>query len=190
MAVCEYLISKDIQADCSDPIFAGLEQMGYIINRGDIASFTKSGGIVSAITLKTGTKAFQIQQMGQQPFNGTGSEMQEGEVMNTFNRKVQFIILDNSPDVAEKIVNPMANGEYVIIVENKYKVDASKNAFEVYGLDKGARATAITEDKYNNMAGWVCELTETETPNSNTFFWDTDYDTSAAALTALLTPAV
>lgn len=189
MALCNYLIEKNIQADCASPIFAGVEAVGYIINRSDIKSFMKANGIVSAIGLNSGAKAYLIQQMGQQPFNGTGSEFQQGEVMNTFNRKVQFIILDNSPEVAEDIVNPMANGEFVVIVENKYKDDTKSNAFEVYGLDKGARATAITEDKYQNMAGWVCELTETETPNSNTFFWDTDYDTTKAALEALLTPA-
>lgn len=186
MAVCTYLISKEIQPDCSSPIFEGLETIGYIINKDDIKSVTEASGVVSALSLKTGTKAFTIQQLGKQPFNGTGTEIAEGDYMNRFNRKVAFVILDNSPDISEKIVTPMANGEFVVIVENKYKDASKKNAFEIYGLDKGARASAISQTKYENMAGWSVELTEENTPNSGKFFWDTDYDTSKADLEALL----
>lgn len=187
--ICEHLISNDITANCSNPIYAGLEPVGYIINRADIKSYTESDGVVSDIKLKTGKKAFQIQQMGQQPFNGTGDEMQEGDVMNTFNKNVQFIVLDNGPEVAEGVIRPMVNGEFVVIVENKYRVDASENAFEVIGLDKGARASSVTRSKYENNAGWVCTLIERETPNPAKYVWATDYDTTKAALEALLTPA-
>lgn len=184
--LCEYLISNDITTNCSNPIYAGLEPLGYIINRADIKSVVEADGIVSSLVLETGKKAFRIQQMGQQPFNGTSSEMQEGDVMNTFNKVVGFIILDNGPTIAEDVIRPMANGEFVIIIENKYRVDASKNAFEIIGLDKGAKATAITQNKYENNAGWQCELTESETPNASKFVWDTDYDTTKAMLEALL----
>lgn len=190
MSVCTYLVSKAIQANCSNPIFGGLEQIGYLINRGDISSFTKTSGVVSAIALKTGAQAYTVQQTGQQAFNGTSTEMQQGDVINTFNKVGSFIILDNAPDVSEKTVNPLANGEFVLILENKYKDSGNKSAFEIIGLDRGCRATSITQNKYENMGGWVVELTETETPNASTFFWDTDYATSKAALEALLVPAV
>ena len=184
MAVCSNLISKDVQANCSNPIFGGLEQIGYIINRGDIDSFTLTTGVVSAISLKTGAKAYTVQQTGQQAFNGTSTEMQQGDVINTFNKVGAFIVLDNCPDISEKVIKPLANGEFVLILENKYKSD--KNAFEVIGLDRGCRATTITQNKYENMGGWSVELTEQETPNASIFFWDTDYATSKAALEALL----
>lgn len=189
MAKCEYLIAQDIQANCAQPIFTGLEPIGYIINRNDIKGIVEADGKVSSISLKTGKKAYQIQQMGQQPFNGTNSEMQQGDVMNTVNKVVSFIVLDNSPSVSEDIIKPMLNGEFVVIIENKYRVDKSENAFEIIGLDKGARATNVTQNKYENNAGWVCELTESETPNPSKFVWDTDYDTTAAMLEALLTTA-
>ncbi len=186
MAVCTFLISKDVELNCSNPIFTGIEPLGYIINKADIASYTKTTGIVSALSLNTGAKAYRIQQVGQQPWNGTTTEMQEGDVLNTFNKTAAFIILDNSPAVSENIVNPMANGEFVVIIENKYKDDANKNAFEIFGLDKGCRASSVTQNKYENMAGWAVELVESETPNASTFFWDTDYETSKADLEALL----
>lgn len=184
MAICEHLIKSDVVANCSNPIFAGLEPLGYIMNRADIDSFTEADGVVSTITLKTGKKAYHIQQMGSQPFNGTNTEMQSGDFMNTFNKVASFIILDNGSKVSTDIIDPMSNGEFVIVLENKYK-NATGEAFEVVGLDRGARATAITRNMYENNAGWQCELTESEVSNSAKFFFNTDAATTRAALEAL-----
>lgn len=189
MAICEKLVSADISVDCSNPMFAGVEQLGYLINRGDIASITRTGNVVEQITLETGKKAYQVQQIGTQPFNGTADELAEGEIMNTVNKTVQFVILDNSTDVAEDIVDPLLNGEYVFIIENKFKVAAKKNAFEIIGLDRGCKISGLTRNKYENMGAWTVTMVESETPTPATFIWKTDYDTTKAAVTALLTPA-
>lgn len=189
MAVCEFLVSQDIAINCSSPIFAGIKPLGIIINKNDIASISQTGNVVDSIVLKSGKKGYQIEQMGQQPFNGTNNEMQEGDVMNTFNKVVNFIVLDNNPDVSAKVIEPMANGEFVVIIRNQYNLEAKKNGYEIIGLDKGARATSIVQNKYENMGGWACELTETETPNPSTFFFDTDNDTTETALAGLLVAA-
>lgn len=192
MALCEFLIAADVALDCDNPIFAGLEQTGYIINKSDIASFTKAGGIVSALTLADGAKAYHIYQAGKQPFNGTTTDMQEGDIMNTMNKTVAFMVLENSPSVSENIIKPLLNGEFVVVVENKYKDDDKQNAFEVFGLDKGCRANAVSQNKYENMAAWSVTMVESETPNPSTFFWvesssasTTDYAATKAALEAL-----
>lgn len=184
--VCEYLIASDITANCSSLIRPGVQPIGYIINKGDIDSVVESDGIVTSITLKTGKNAYQIQQVGQQPFNGTSIELQEGDYVNTFNKVVSFVILDNSPSVSKDIVEPLANGEFVVILENKYNVAASRNAFEIIGLETGAKATAISQNKYENLSAWSVELTESETPVANKFVWSTDYATTKAAIEALL----
>ncbi len=159
--------------------------MGYIINKSDIASVSETDGIVESITLATGKKAYKIQQLGNQPFNGTAIEMQDSEILKSFNKIVAFVVLDNSPSVSQDIIEPLANGEFVVIIENKYNVAASKNAFEIVGLEVGAKATAISQNKYENMAGWSIELTEQETPVANKFVWSTDYTTTKSMLEAL-----
>lgn len=189
MALCEVLIAADVQVDCSNPIRAGLQPFGYIMNKSDIESVTESDGIVSAIKIKTGKKAYQIQQIGRQPFNGTAIQMQENDLRNTFNKVVSFVVMDNSPEVSKDIIEPLLNGEFVVVTENKYNVESKQNAFEIVGLETGARATDINQNKYENQAAWVVELTETETPVANKFFFTEDYDKTKEALDALLTTA-
>lgn len=189
MAVCEYLVGRDITANCTNLIRPGLQGIGYIINKSDIESVSESDGIVDGIALKTGKKAYQIQQVGQRPFNGTNIQLQQGDFVNTFNKVVSFVILDNSPSISKEVVEPLANGEFVVILENKYADEADKNYFEIVGLETGARATDLSQDKYENQAGWTVELTEAETPVANKFFFDTDYQKTQDALEALLTPA-
>lgn len=109
--------------------------------------------------------------------------------MNTFNKTIAGIVLDNSPSVAENIINPMANGEFVVIIENKHKDGTAKSTFEIFGLDKGLHASSITENKYENLSGWSFELTEEETPNAATFLWITDEEGTRAFLEDLLEPA-
>lgn len=186
MSVCEYLIGKDIAANCSNLIRPGVEQLGYIINKGDIESFTVTEGVVESIVLKTGKNAHLIQQVGQQPFNGTSTEMQEGDFVNSFIRVVAFVVLDNSPAVARDIIEPLANGEFVVIIENKYKDDTTKNAFEIIGLETGARASAISQNKYENQSAWSVELTESESSVAQRFVWKNNYTETKAMLDALL----
>lgn len=187
MAVCEYLVGADIAANCGNLIRPGVQQIGWIINKSDLESVVENDGIVENITLKSGAKAYQIQQVGQQPFNGTSIEMQEGDFVNTFNKVVSFVILDNSPSVSKNVIEPLNNGEFVVIYENKYNVAASQNAFEIVGLETGARASAISQNKYENQSAWSVELTESETPVANKFVWKTDYATTKAMIEALAT---
>lgn len=188
MAVCANLISKSIAvASCDDIVYAGLKPTGYIMNAADIASVTEANGIVTAITMKTGKVAYIIYQMGQQPFSGTNVEMQEGDIMNTFNKVVAFRIYENSPSISQDIVEPLVNGEFVVIVENKSQSATAKNAFEIIGLERGARTTSASQDKYENQSVWSVELTESETPRANKFVFATDYDTTKTMLDALLT---
>lgn len=189
MAICEFLISQDVTVNCSSPLHEGVEPLAFIINKADIASVSQTGSTVDDIKLKTGKQAYQIQQIGRQPFNGTNDSMEEGDLRNTINKVVAFAIMQNGPDVSDKVINGLLNGEFVIIRENKSKNDTDKNAFEVIGLDMGARCTSLTRNMYENMASYMVEMTEAGTPNAPIFFWNTDYTTTRGKVEALLTPA-
>lgn len=189
MAICEHLIAADIAASCASPIRAGVEQVGYIINKSDIESIVEEDGIVTSIVLKKGKRAYQIQQLGQQPFNGTQNEFVEGDYMNTFNKTVAFVVLGNSPSVSKDIIEPLANGEFVVVYENKYKVDSLQNAFEIVGAEVGARMTSASQNKYENQSAWTIELLESEVPTANKFVWNETYVKTKEMLDNLLTPA-
>lgn len=191
--ICPNKVSQHIEANCSDPIFAGLEQKAYLINREDIDAFVRANGIVSSLTLKTGTNAYQVQNASKQPFNGTTTAMNEGAASNTFNKTAAIIIPDNGPDVVTNVIEKLANGEFVLIFENKYKNSTGDNAFEVFGLDRGLHAATIDNDKYSEDTdgGWAVTLVEERTPHAATFIFaaaqgDPTVTTTRAYLDALL----
>ncbi len=44
-----------------------------------------------------------------------------GTYRNTFTNTVNLVVFNNDPDTCEQIINGLANGSFVVILENKYK---------------------------------------------------------------------
>ncbi len=195
--LCEKLLSADIQPSCANPIVTGIEPTGVIINRADIDwpnvvynSTRKT--VIEDLPLKVGKKGYAIHIPSNTPFAGTNTELAAGTNSNKFTSNVGFVILNNDPDVTEKIIAGLANGTYVVVVQNKYNnkdkaVTPSDSVHEVYGVEKGLRATALGNDKYSadTDGGWSVVLTETEHPTPAYWMYDTDYATTATAFEEL-----
>lgn len=198
MAVCDNFIKQGISPSCDDPLVQGVEQRGVIINRDDIdfsaAVFnTTRKNVIETIALKSGKKAYEVVVMGSTPFTGTNTALATGTYRNTFTNTVSIVILDNGPDVCENVIDGLANGEFVIILENKFKgLQKEENpgdpAFQVYGWYQGLRASEMTNDKYSEDTdgGWSVSLQETRAPKSGVFLFKTDYETTAAAVESLV----
>lgn len=192
MPLCEFLIQSDVDSNCSNPIFAGHEQVGYIMNKNEIDTVTRVGNVVSAITMKTGKKAYRVYQPTKTPFSGSTTTLNEGAVTNKVDKNVAFVVLNDGPDVCENIIDPALNGEFVAIIPRKWNGGTNGDAkYAVIGLDKGAKVTSVDldPDSEDTDGGWSLTLTETATPNSGVFFYITDLDTTAAALEALCVAA-
>ena len=198
MAVCDNFIKQGISPSCDDPLVQGVEQRGVIINRDDIdfsaAVFnTTRKNVIETIALKAGKNAYEVVVMGSTPFTGTNTALATGTYRNTFTNTVSIVILDNGPDVCENVIDGLANGEFVVILENKFKgLQKEENpgdpAFQVYGWYQGLRASEMTNDKYSEDTdgGWAVSLQETRAPKSGVFLFKTDYETTAAAVESLV----
>lgn len=198
MAVCDNFIKQGISPSCDDPLVQGVEQRGVIINRDDIdfsaAVFnTTRKNVIETIALKSEKKAYEVVVMGSTPFTGTNTALATGTYRNTFTNTVSIVILDNGPDVCENVIDGLANGEFVVILENKFKgLQKEENpgdpAFQVYGWYQGLRASEMTNDKYSEDTdgGWAVSLQETRAPKSGVFLFKTDYETTAAAVESLV----
>jgi hypothetical protein len=185
MSKCANKIAVDITSKCADPLFQGHAQKAWLINKADLASFTASDNTISAITLATGAKAVAIEVNTKNPFNGTLTAMEEGDIRNTFTHTVTFHIPNDGAAFRKDIVDNIVNGKFVIIVENEWQGTSGDHAFSVYGIDKGLQASGDnTEDSDNG--GWTFTLVESGVATSGKFFWDTDYATSLSSLDALL----
>ena len=160
MALCEKLISSCIAVDCDNPIYQGVSE-AYLINKDQIDSVTynsSNGNEISAITMKTHTVgneqvpycAYKVQQLGQQPFNGSGTEMTMTNFGPRFTNNLNFLVPANDSEAAKNILDPIAGGVYVAIVKNDFTGDSGKGKWQVFGIKKGLRCSAMTREFYND----------------------------------------
>ena len=169
MAVCDITIKKDIAPSCDDPIVPGLEQEGVIMNRAEV-------------------------DFGAVTFNATRKNVIETLALKT--GKVNMVVLANDPDVCNDIIDGLANGEFVIVLENKAKgLNKTENpgdsAFQVYGYYQGLKAAEIGNDKYSEETegGWSISLQETKVPKSALFLYKTSYDATKTLVETLTKPS-
>lgn len=200
--VCDYAIKRDIELNCDDPIVPGIEQEGIIMNRKDVdfatvAFNTTRKNVIETLTMKESKKAYKVVVTGSTPFTGTNTALATGTYRNTFTNTVNMVILANGPDVCADIIDGLANGEYVVILENKAKnlqkeENPGDSAFQIYGYYQGLKAAEISNDKYSEETegGWSVSLQETKVPKSALFYYKTDYETTKAAVEALTTDPV
>lgn len=192
--ICEKLINACIGADCTNPIFTGMESKAYIFNSSEIKSFTydqTNPNLITGITMKTyedggndvAYVGYTISQLGKTPFTGTNTTLVEGNVSNKFTETLNFVLPDNSPSAA-MILDNLANGNFVVIAQNQFDGSDNKGAFQVYGAKKGLVCTAMERDAYSedNDGGWAVTLTQENSPNSALFIehkTGTDVDTES-----------
>lgn len=197
MSVCDNFLGKDIQMNCKDPISKGLEKVGIIINYNDIdfsaIQFSETNGnIIEALPLKSGKKAFSIYQQNN-PFSGTKSTAEVGTAVNTVAHEISFVVLDKGPDVAETVIDPILfGGEFVVIVENKYKglqkAEPGSAAFQIIGIHQGAKMSAGECDKYSDdtLSGWSITLKEEKVPKSEMYLFKTNYAATKQLIQTLI----
>lgn len=200
-SVCDFLLSQDIVASCTDPINPGLEQEGVILNREEVdfdsVKFDETlPNAISALTMQKGKKGYRIKVLGNTPFTGTGTSFVAGNYQNTFTHTVQFVVLDNGPEVCNDVIDNLANGKFIIVLENTYKgLNKASNkgsaAFQIYGFNNGLVASAIENDKYSEdtNGGWLVTMQETRVANSGMFLYAGSYNASKTVFDTLTTAA-
>lgn len=191
--ICSAAVSADIKPSCDNPKSAGLRKIGYLINKEDIATQATElsrPNVYTGLTLKQGTRAFTIYDSAKNSFAGSRTEMQSGEVSNTFNNIMAFAVRDEGPDLSLKVITPLANGEFVGIMEQSWSNDNNgDNRFVIMGMETGLKATSMPRQLTDEASGgaWMVELTETGAGQSGRYVWAGDYETTKAMLEALTT---
>lgn len=193
---CEMVISMDLKADCDNRISKGVEHRGVIMNRDDIdfdllTRNSSRPNVIESLIMKSGKRGFEVVIPSTTAFSGTGTTLAEG-VINTFTNTVGMIILANDPDVTGEIMDGLANGSFVVIIENKFKntnkvTNPGDGVFQIYGLHTGLRATTLENDKYSDdtLGGWNVVLTEDGAPSSGVFLFKTNLKTTRTIFESL-----
>lgn len=190
---CDYQLAADLVASCTVKPVKGIKSHGFIMNYNDIdmeatARDENNPNIVKSLILKTGKKAYKMYVPGKSPYTGTKKTMSAGTYRNRFNKDVSIVILDNGPDVSYNIIDQLANGTFVIVLENKFPGSDNKNTFEIYGLEAGLTATALDDDKYSDdtEGGWLATLQEENAPTSGIFLFGESLSATRTALESLV----
>jgi hypothetical protein len=173
-----------------------MEPDGMIINRGDI-DFAKcvfssdNKNTITTLLLKAKKQGYPVVQLGQTPFTGTQTTLTTGTYHNTFQNQVQIVVLDNGPEVAQDIIDGLANGSFVMILRNLTKGAKGEAEYQVYGYYQGLHATEMNNEKYSEDTdgGWLVTMQESAAPKSALFFFDTDSTTTQAKYQSLMSPA-
>ena len=190
---CDYRLAADLAANCDVKPVKGIKSHGYIMNYNDIdfestSRNAQNPNIVENLILKTGKKAYRMYVPGKNPYTGTKKSLSAGTYRNRFNKDVSIVILDNGPDVSYNIIDQLANGVFVIVLENKFAGKDGKNTFEIYGLESGLSATALDDDKYSDdtEGGWMATLQEENAPTSGVYLFNESLTGTRAALESLV----
>ncbi len=190
---CDYQLAADLAASCTVKPVKGIKSHGFIMNYNDIdfeatSRDATNPNIVKSLILRTGKKAYKMYVPGKTPYTGTKKTLSAGTYRNRFNKDVSIVILDNGPEVAHNIIDQLANGTFVVVLENKFPGSDNKNTFEIYGLEAGLTATAMDDDKYSDdtEGGWLATLQEENAPTSGIYLYSESIAATRTALESLV----
>lgn len=183
---CLGIISANIDEDCDNPRVIGYEDTGIIINRSELdwtgVTFNSTNPrIVEAIALLAGKKPFAIYnpRLSNPSFNGTQTAL-NADTRN-YTKTIQFYYKGIGGDAAANVVEPLAKGEYVVILQRKDH--SGHGAFQIFGLQNGIYATEQVQDETTGY--WLMTMVIDE-PFAEMELFKTDYATSKAMFDALV----
>ena len=179
-------LTASIATACAEPRLKGYEQIGIIILKSDIdltatAVDANNPRIINSLSLKTGKPAAVIYNSRKTPlpFNGTQTVYNRDE--NQYDKTVQFYYEGVGGDSALSVVEPLKDGDYVVILERKQKYGAG--SFQVFGWQKGLSAGndggAQVQDEETGY--WLITMT-TQEPFAEVELLDVTYDYSVTKI--------
>lgn len=181
-------ISAAVAPNCAIPLVGGLEVKIHLANKDDISSMAMTGLVVTGITMKA-TKKFYTYE-GIKTSNNKKAASVPGKYFNLFEHEIEYVVfkIDSATKTEIEAAN---NGLLVAIVENKYKGTAGNSAFEILGREQGLEMSALTQDSNDgDSQGAYKIILKTGSGGKEGHlpapFYDTDYATTLAKVTAML----
>ncbi|WP_456867066.1 hypothetical protein [Galbibacter sp. BG1] len=160
---CLNKLTSSITYDCTTGTRAkgGLEGRAVIINKTDIdlQALTQSGSTVTNITLAAGESGYEISWVKQ--LGSASSTFAVNDGLDSFTHAFLCRVFGSSAEDAERI-KELSEGEFVVIVETKYKGEDNADAFKVYGLENGLKMSEATMNSTENDNSMLFTLSSLE----------------------------
>ena len=184
-------LTTNIATDCNKPRIKGYEQIGLLILKSDIdmtATTVSSSNprIIDNLALKSTKTAAVVYNSKKNPLPFNGTQTVYNRDADQYDKTVQFYYEGIGGAAALAVVEPLKDGDYVLILERKHKVSAGTGSFQVFGWQKGLSAGneggAQVQDEETGY--WLMTMT-TQEPYAEIEWLNTNYATTKAAFDAL-----
>ena len=161
---CISKLTANISYDCSPAgrAKAGLETKAILINRADLdlTALTTSGASITNVSLTSGSTGFTIdwiKQLG----SATSAFAANDAGVDTFNQAFACRVFGQGAGDAERI-KELGAGEFVVVVETKWKGTSNAEAFKVFGLENGLKMSEGTYTTLENDGSFLFTLSSVE----------------------------
>lgn len=161
---CISKLTANISYDCApaERAKAGLETKAVIINRADLdlTALTTSGASVTNISLASGATGYSIgwiKQLG----SGSSAFAANDSGLDTYTHGFACRVFGQGADDAERIYE-LGTGEFVAVVETKWKGTSNAEAFKVFGLENGLKMSEGSYSTLENDGSFVFTLSSVE----------------------------
>ena len=185
-------ISANILIDCDNPLTGGVNDRLILVNKDDWDQATitpGSGNVIANIVMATAAVGFK--------FEGKNNSVEPRQALvkqryaEVYDHEVTFKVFTADSDTKEQL-EKLAKGKVVAIVENNWKGDDGKGAFEAYGVETGlflqelerTLADADTQGAYNLVLRSSEQSKESHLPAT---IWSSSYAITKGIVDALLT---
>lgn len=162
---CISKISSAIAYNC-DTGSTGIVS-ALLINKEDIASITfepSNSALVSAITLKSGAKAYKINTVKRTLVTTEALKVNEG-APNAFTHSATVVVTAPvASALFQNLINPVANGSFVILTRTLRSVGSTLTGdiCRPFGLYYGMSATAVDRSSHDNGAWFTITMATPE----------------------------
>lgn len=183
---CVGSLADNLAQDCENPRVQGYEDTALIFNRNDIdwtavTTDANNPRIIKTLAMVDGKTPYVIYnpKVNPAPFNGTNTSFTQDT--SKYAKTVQFYFEGIGGAASKDVVEPLANGQYVVLLQRKdHRGDGS---FQLIGYQSGLVANAEVQDEGTGY--WLITMGTNE-PFAEVAFFDTDYATSKTAFDTLL----
>ena len=161
---CINKITANIAYSCEPNLRAkaGLEGKAVLINRQDLdlTALTQSGATITNLSLNSGATGYSIEWVKQ--LGNTASAFASNENgADSFSHSFVARVFSQGAADAERI-RELKDGEFVVVVESKWKGLNNAQAFKCFGLESGLRMQEGTFTSLENDGAFIFTLASVE----------------------------
>ena len=157
-------ITENVLNNCENPIVGGANDLVWLVNKADIASYTPDGSnpyLVTGLTLNSGAYLYAYE--GQNNSVDLRAALVRQRYVSVYDHEAIIKVFDNTPDVKKQLAY-LQSGVVVAIVQKNFKASDGLGAFELYGLDAGLilNASESNASDADTQGAWNLTLSTSE----------------------------